>query len=174
MRYWLLAILTALLLSANPAFPEEFFPTKPPRWTIENPGMYLHKGQPAPDDGAFFSGPALIELVEKLRDAKVAQDKIDLLLKEIEFKDQQITELIESRNLAVEALTKANEMIRDSQLIGENREKITGEYKQLIMQMQKQNKDLEDKLQKAENKTWWERLWMGFLIVGLTVLGIAF
>jgi hypothetical protein len=174
MRYWLIAILAVSLLSANPAFSDDFFPSGPPRWTIENPGMYLHKGQPAPDDGAFFSGPALIELAEKLRDAKIANDKIDFLLKEIEFKDKQITELIESRNLAVEALTKANEIIKDSQLIGENREKITSEYKQLIAQMQKQNKDLEDKLQKAENKTWWERLWMGFLIVGLTVLGIAF
>ena len=165
---WLIAILLfGLLLSASPAFPADM-----PRWTIENPGMYLQKGQPAPEDGAFFAGESAIELLEKLRDAKAANEKVGALLNELEFKEQQVNELLDSKKASKEALDKANRLIENLEAISDGQKRIINEYKILLAQSEAQNKQLSEKLEKAESRTFWDRVWMGILIIGMAVLGI--
>jgi hypothetical protein len=163
----LLLLLFPVSLSAQTYAEQRFSDVR----IVQVPGVELKRNDPAPDDGAFFSGQSAISLLEALRDLKAYRAQLDILSQETKLKDEQIANLEKSKQSADLAIFKAEFIISKWQLIDDTRKIVTEEYRIALTQLRETNDQLVKSLTATENKAWWDRVWSTIMIVAVGAFG---
>ena len=88
------------------------------------PGMVLQKDEAAPERGVFFSGEALISLVNALQELDFLQKQSNVLKEWTKAKDDQITALGDAMKALEQARQHTDEALTAAEKIIQNQKKI--------------------------------------------------
>lgn len=133
-----------------------------------SPGRVMPPGATTPDDGVFFSGQSVIDLLEDYRDLESLKEQDAARTQELEQKDAQIKGLTAALEAAEKSVEKMEQAVQKAEYIIQNWERIetarisiTKEYQEALKAERAEN----DRLRKSAR-------WNGLLGIGAVVVGV--